>query len=174
MCLLHYFHRNHLMHTRASPPHAHWNEHVLWARTEFHFEYYMTANASQTCDVQRDMTRKTQFEDETDSKEHSKSQNDTACYWKLSKYNRACLNTERAKWRNVKIKQTQRHQKSCHYRKRFSGKHGVRSATTWSPWFATVMHCNLMHKLCWVPFANKSPPRTSKRHRMSHLNHHEL
>ena len=58
------FHRNHLMHTRAPPPHVHWNEHVLWARTEFHFEYYMTANTSQTCKYETwgasgDMTRKT-------------------------------------------------------------------------------------------------------------------
>ena len=35
------------------------------------------------------------------------------------------------------------------------------------PWFATVKRCNLTQKLCWVPFATKSPPRTSKRHRTS-------
>ena len=33
MCLLRYFHRNPLMHTRASPPHAHWNEHTLSKNT---------------------------------------------------------------------------------------------------------------------------------------------
>ena len=46
MCLLRYFQRNHLMHTK--PSHVHWNEHVRWERTEFHFECYMIAEI-QTC-----------------------------------------------------------------------------------------------------------------------------
>ena len=70
--------------TRASPPHAHWNEHVLWARTEFHFEYYMAANASQTCkrvtwhDTQNLVKTKQIAKSTLKSKW-------TACYWKLSK-----------------------------------------------------------------------------------------
>ena len=49
-----------------------------------------------------------------------------------------------------------------------SGSWGTRSATHgWPPWFATVKRCILTQKLCWVPFATKSPPRTSKRHRTS-------
>ena len=45
---------------------------IFWARTEYHFEYYMTANADRNVCIHDAKP----FEDETDGKEHCESQNE--------------------------------------------------------------------------------------------------
>ena len=62
------------MHTRASLMYTEMN--MYSEQEQNHFEYYVTANASQTCKCVTWHDTNPQVEDETDSKEHSKSQNE--------------------------------------------------------------------------------------------------
>ena len=72
MCLLRYFDRKYMMHTRASDSLMYNEMKIFWARTEYHFEYYMTANYDRNLCIHNAKP----FKDETDGKEHSESQNE--------------------------------------------------------------------------------------------------